>query len=313
MTQTSSRISKATLETEKIAKENNKIIADLRIQQKNAVENLDYDTAEMIENQIKEIRQSSKLLEFQEKLNVFAERLTEIVTNSYSNVEEIKKEGKKDQHQIRTRINNEFESLRAKQINELVSLEKDYASARLRETQRLIPEQEELLKKSKNAALTKDFDLARQYRDAAALVAETDLEARLMKTDNDFNELRKTLMAKQKDDIVFLSKKLDEELNTVERTVELKLQKEDTQRNVKVFNHFDKYQTSACACLDPNDTNARIRQLDEVCTQILYSINCPKPSGIGETTATNSQLNNMRVQNSKRSSRASKQSNRTKK
>ena len=180
------------------------------------------------------------------------------------------------------------------------SLEKDFAAARLRETERTIPEQEELLKKSKNAALLKDFELARNYREAASLLAETDLETRLAKTDNEFENLRKALLTKQKEEVEFLSKRLDDELFTLQRKTQMKLQNEETNRNIKIFGCFDKFSTAGCASVDPNETNAKIRRFDQKCTEILNEFNCPKPKGIGDNYATSSQIDAAKTQNSRK-------------
>lgn len=293
---------KLTEEEIKERKKASKTIADLRLQQKNAIQNLDYDTAEALEKQMREARLNEAEYVFQKKLEEFSQRLPQIVQDSYKIIDGIQKWSKNEEHQIRSRINTDFESLRSRHVKDLISLEKDFAAARLRETERTIPEQEELLKKSKNAALIKDFELARNYREAANLLAETDLETRLAKTDNDFENLRKALLTKQRDEVEFLSKKLDDELSTLERKAQIKLQNEETNRNIKIFGCFDKYTTAGCGSIDPNEANAKIRKFDQICTQILNEMNCPKPKGIGDSYATNSQIDNAKAQNSKKAS-----------
>lgn len=298
-------------EEDKKKLKDSKTIADLRIQQKNAIQNLDYDTAEYLEKQIQDVHAGQSDYIFHKKLDEFSQRLPQIVQDSNTAVEKIRTWNKNEEHQIRARVNNDFESLRGRHVKELIELEKDFASARLRETERTIPEQEELLKKSKNAALIKDFELARNYREAANLLAETDLETRLAKTDNDFENLRKSLLAKQKDEVEYLSKRLDEELLTLERKTQIKLQNEESSRNIKIFGCFEKYSTAGCGSTDPNEMYNRIRKFDQVCTQILMDMNCPKPKGIGDNYATNSQIEAAKLQNSKRAA-ASRTSRTTK-
>ena len=114
-------------------KKASKTIADLRIQQKNAIQNLDYDTAEAIEKQMREARFSEAEYVFQKKIEEFSQRLPQIVQDSQTNVDNIQKWNKTEEHQIRSRINNDFKSLRSRHVKDLISLEKDYAAARLRE------------------------------------------------------------------------------------------------------------------------------------------------------------------------------------
>ena len=87
----------------------------------------------------------------------------------------------------------------------------------------------------------------------------------------------------------------------------MKLQNEETNRNIKIFGCFDKYSTAGCSSIDPNESNAKVRKFDQVCTQILMDMNCPKPKGIGDSYATNSQIEAAKTQNTKKLS-APKQS-----
>ncbi|OHS94496.1 hypothetical protein TRFO_11127 [Tritrichomonas foetus] len=311
MNTSSKRFSKTFTEHEEMKKNANKTITELRIQQKNAIQNLDYDTAESIESKISAEKQAIVEYLFQQRCQEFEKRLAQIVADSFAYLDEIRENYKKEERQIRIRINNDFDQVRDRQVKALISLEKDYAAARLRETERIVPEQEELLQKSKNAALIKDFELARQYRDSAALIAEADLETRLARLDNDFESLRKTTISKQREDIELLSKRLDEELKILADRFQLKLKREDEKRNVKIIAHFEKYSCIVCGTTDITDPEVRIKKLDYICTSVLLGMNCPKPKGIGDTTATNSTLENTKLQNAKKSTTASRTGTRT--
>ena len=290
MSKATRRYLKPISEHEILKRQANKNITQLRIQQKNAIQNLDYDTAENIEQQIKDEKVTAVEFLYRERVKKFEERLHRILSDSKSLIDGLKEKYIKDERQIRVRVNNEFNSLRERQVKDLISLEKDYASARLRETERTIPEHEELLKRSKNAALVKDFELARKYRDSAALVAETDLEARLQKTDSDFENLRRTTISKQREEIEYLSRKLDDELKALSLQAQNRLKKEDNIRNIKIIGHFDNYATLIRGMVEIPDIENRIKDLDNLCNQILREHNCPRPNGIGDASALNSTL-----------------------
>ena len=260
-------------------------IAELRQKQKLAIKNNDFETAEEIEAQINQMRESELVSDVSVILEEFSQKTAEIVDKSFAYIEEIEQQRLHDEHGFRIRINKQFEALKQEQTKALIELERDFAAARLRETERRIPEQEMFLMRAQHAATTKNFNEAKQLRELAQLCAEADLKTRMAKVDEDFEAARKGLMAKQREAIEALSKQLETGLESIRDKARLKVRKEDERRDIKIRGHLSEYQTmfGSTAAKEAAD---RANEFERTMATILANRGCSLPKGIGDCTKT---------------------------
>lgn len=260
-------------------------IAELRQKQKLAIKNNDFETAEEIEAQINQMRENELVSDISAILDEFSQKAADIVEKSFAYIEEIEQQRLHDEHGFRIRINKQFESLKEEQTRALIELERDFAAARLRETERRIPEQEMFLMRAQHAATLKSFQEAKQLRELAQLVAEADLKMRLAKVDDDFESARKVLMSKQREAIESLASQLEAGLVSIRDKARLKVRKEDERRDVKVRTHLSEYQTmfGSTASKEAGD---RANEFERTLATILANKGCAAPKGIGDCTKT---------------------------
>lgn len=274
----SSRKPKPKKSQTKGATELDKQIAELRQMQKMAIKNNDFETAEEIENQITNLKSQNRDATYDNLAASFEQKAHEILDTSLTLVENLVQQQKNEEHDYRVRINQLFESLRDEQIKTLIDLEKDFAAARLRETERRISEQDELLAKAQHAATLRRFEEAKKLREAAQVVAEADLQCRLAKADENFEVARKATMKQQKEAIEALSNKLVTGLNKIAENTNLKITKEEELRDIRVKSHFDDYARMF------RESPSRVKELEAKLLDILEQKGCSVPKGIGANT-----------------------------
>lgn len=268
------------------ASELDKRIAELRQMQKLAIKNNDFETAEEIENQITTLKNETKDAEYDNLLVSFEQKAHEILDASLEIVATLADQQKTEEHDYRVRINQLFETLRDEQIKALIDLEKDFAASRLRETERRISEQDELLAKAQHAATLRRFEEAKKLREAAQVVAEADLQCRLAKADDNFELTRKAVMKQQKEAIEALSNKLVTGLSKIAENTALKIAKEEELRVIRIKSHLDEYSRLFGTAASNRDDAARVKELESKLIEILEQKECAVPKGIGANVRT---------------------------
>lgn len=281
-----SRLKKIQGDIETNSKEVNKIIADMRLQQKQAIQNLDFDTAETIENEINVLKEEAKNFGKDDIYNSFVDEAQQIVNGISYLIEEVRDDTMEKEKKIRVRVNEEFNELKAKHIKELIQMEKDYVAARFRETERNIPEREDLIRQSQNAAKNGDFESARKLHDQALLVAQLDLEQRLIKIDRDFDEIKKNAFKAQKDSIIYLSNILETDIKDSNQRSEIKIGDLLKNRDAQLIGHYNKFAKKLCSKESPAKNEIILNNLEKLLAETLFELDCPLPKGIGERAKT---------------------------
>jgi hypothetical protein len=111
---------------------------------------------------------------------------------------------------------------------ELRNIDQSHGITLLRETEREVPEQIELLERAKAAAIVGQFSEARRLREEARQVAESELEARKQRVDREFSESRSILATRQQNAIEAITKKWEDEVNDL--NAEVRARKAETQQ-----------------------------------------------------------------------------------
>jgi hypothetical protein len=183
-------------------------ITQLRSLQRSAVAALDIDAAEDIEGQIINLSAeafAAAVVQLKERMYA---NVRSLILWHKTNIDTLRNTEYTKTVDLRTHINAEFEALKAKHLQDLVSLETEFASVRMKDSQRTIPEYEEILAQAKAAAAIRDWEQARLLQTAAATAAQTEMDKRLAKLDTDFRGQSESLLQTHQKDLEFLVKKL---------------------------------------------------------------------------------------------------------
>jgi hypothetical protein len=185
-------------------------VARLRALQRTAVASLDLVSAEEIQRKILSLTDDTFDADFKELHDRFASEVTGIINGHLNHVQSLKATEFDSIIEFRRHIHAEFEAMKSRHHEGLVALETEFAAFRLKESQRLIPEYEELVAQSKAAAMIGDFETAKEFQSMALVVAQKEWDKRIKKVDFDVRGQTESLLQMQQKDIETLSKKLND-------------------------------------------------------------------------------------------------------
>jgi hypothetical protein len=264
-------------------------ILQLRRQHKLAVSNVDFDRAEELDREIAACRNSERASATALLFSQFRDRTVSIVEGSRAYVAQLVNKKEDSDRAVRIQINSLFQSLQDSHFKSLADFERDSAQARLRETERTIPEQEKLLLEARHAGAAHLYDRARELRDLADLIGQTDLEARLVRLEDDCEATRQALLKKQRSEIEALSRRLDAELKNIDDRTRVAITKEWDLRDIKLVGHFDKAIRDFANIAQGTDSLAQGTAFEREFATHLTELNCPIPRGIGNAAKTRPQ------------------------
>jgi hypothetical protein len=264
-------------------------VRELRRRQKLAIQSMDFDLAEAIEKQIHGARGVEIDQVVQDACVKIQNEADKVLKDIEERLKVVEQEKIKNEGKIRIRINTQFDSIQSGHITALIEMEQNYAAVRLRETERTIPEQEKLLLQAKHAGAALEFDKARSFRDAAQLVGETDLQARLARLDEEFEKGRQGLLKRQREDVIFLSKRLDEELHSAsELAGHETVQILDT-RAPRLTAVLERAVRDLTADVPDGEVETHAGKLERTLAEFLVASNCPVPVAVGNSVRTRPQ------------------------
>ena len=206
----------------------NEKIEELRNKRKQAIQALDFDAAEEYDIQIKEAQEQ-----------VIADRMTkiyeEILKELYDHILKYDKISKdidlstaKTESELNQRYQEFFDQAQNQLDKELQNIDKSHEEALLREAEREVPEQIDLLERAKAAAVAGNYKEAKSLRDKAREIGEQELEARKMRIDEEFAQSRSQLSEKQQRAIQKIQDKYEEENAAL--NAEVQMRKLETQQ-----------------------------------------------------------------------------------
>lgn len=270
------RSSTALKSTKKTAPNSQKI-QQLRAERKAAIADLNFARVKELDQEIDKLANTtddnSLLVEMKDKL-------TELYRVSMEKVSQLESQAQAKRHDHRTHINEMFKEMKQAHINEIIEMDRQFAQLRLRESERSIPERDELIAKARTAANLKEYEKAASFQEHAIIVGETELEARFAKVDQNYNSARTDLLSKQKKAIASLSKKLQAGLKQIETELEISKKNEMSALNSKLGAMYLKYVNKLTAPVRKGGYGLPVKSVQKAAMDTLTSIDCPIPSEI---------------------------------
>ena len=188
-------------------------INDLRIKKQAAIDVLDFETAETIENQI------------QEELNNFAKvQISDVLLQAKQEADRLEKQfdqrlqdeaeiSRQNTQKIFTKYQVIVEDLEQQHVDQLMENENERAYTLIQESEQDIEEQLQLLEEAKKEASLSNFAKAKELRQQARDVAEAELERRRKETEEKYQKIKEETIQKQKEELNDLAKQHEEEVN----------------------------------------------------------------------------------------------------
>ncbi|EAX95354.1 hypothetical protein TVAG_078100 [Trichomonas vaginalis G3] len=203
--------------------QNHQTKLDLRKKKKIAIQNLDYQTARNIDQEIERINEEESIQAHQLKIDEYKDSLIQIFAMYNERQNELNNEREDNIKKIRIRVNDIFTELRKQQTQDLVELEKQHASHRLHELYRPVPDYETLISQSRKAASLGNYDNAETLQQEAYAIQERDMKIRMQRVDDRFHMKSQTAMKDYRTSIINLVQKLQNDIKTAQDTSDTSL------------------------------------------------------------------------------------------
>ena len=257
---------------------NTKKIAELRAARKAAIDRLDFVTAEKIENEINELlsgKKSEDLSMIKSDLETFLKDSIEYYKQKLIQLDESKEQ---DIYNFRKQINQRFEALKSKHMDEMIELERLYSNDRLKESQRVSPEFDHIAEKAKSAGILHDYKTAMELQEEAYLAAQASLDRRLAQVDQEYENKNQILMSKQKTELLQLIKRLQTGLEKINEKDSQTRSSEKNSLDTKIASEFQRHMKKLHQRLRQSEIAEPKTEIENFINKILEenNLDCPK-------------------------------------
>jgi len=191
-------------------------LSDLRLKKKIAIQTLDFDAAEEFDMEI--LAQNEQITN--NLVNKIKSEIIKETEVSIAKFDKIKREIEefriRSQNQLTNSYHESIDKVVLQNEKEIKNLEKSHCNSLLREAERPVTQQIEILERAKKLATEGHYQEAKQLREDARNVGENELQMRKEKVDSEFAQSRVLLTAKQQeslDQIAILYENETEKLN----------------------------------------------------------------------------------------------------
>lgn len=173
-------------------------LSELHQKKQNAIDALDFETAEYYYNEIQNQISKRAQSQIEEIHHETIRELQRIQRNHKQLLEDLAEEKRKSDVRLYTKYQVLFQETQDDHIKQLMDLEKDRGITLLEESEREIPEQIELLNQAKKEAFLSRFEKAKQLRQEARDFGEAELERRRKEVEEHFQGMKDTMLVRHK-------------------------------------------------------------------------------------------------------------------
>jgi hypothetical protein len=253
-------------------------LARLRTLQKTAIAAGNIDLAEQCEGEISALRQGTFASSFCDLKREFDEAVRRLITLYERRMSELEAKEEPSLRAFRQHINDDFINMQERHVHRLKQLQRAFASARLRESQRPVPEAEWLVQQSRFAAQIRDFEQAKQLLAQAAAVGQAECERRVAKLDLDLKAQTGLILQDQKKEMEAMVARLDRGVALIHTENEAKKATESETRDLKLIAELQKFTRRLIALAGPGaHISPHQRELEDLLVEIIESAALPVP------------------------------------
>lgn len=228
------------------------------------IENLEFEKASDIENQIQQRRYStieSKYEEEASKLDQQIQNYYDILQNNLAIINENADQCELKQREI---ADSSFRETCERHMNELKQIQKEYSIEVLRAREKIVPQQLEQERRAKELAKVNDFEGAIRLRALAQKIHDLEHQQRREDINKKYESIKSQVYERQNNELAILSTKLKEALERKQRIVENDIQKQNKQFLVSVISEKQKSSTRLVnGIVNPEKKKAYAEKLDK--------------------------------------------------
>lgn len=262
----------------------NDLISDLHTMKQKAIEALDFEAAESLHNEILDTIQKRALSQIDQIKHESMLNLERVQKNHTQALLDIAEHKRRMDARLYTKFQVIFEETQEDHIQQLMDLEKERGLTLLDESEKPVEEQILLLEQAKNEAVLTHFDKAKELRQKAREVGESELEARRLRVEADFQERKEQMLEQHKLDLEQITKLHEDEIKNMKEECEERDRKEDLIFRNALDNILHEADVRFEACTTNDETKAKARNdlrllMDESYEKYASTpLNLPKPT-----------------------------------
>ena len=184
-----------------MASKGDQLISELYIKKVNAINALDFETAQRLNQEI-ETQRTVMAAEQVDDVRHWAVAEAKRVMNDYrKRLADYAEEKRRCDARLYSRFQVMFEETRDDHIHQLMDLEKEHGLTLLEESELDVPEQVEVLEKAKEEALKGNLERAMELKQQARGIGEEAIEKRRLEVEEQFKELKEEIIERQKQEL----------------------------------------------------------------------------------------------------------------
>jgi hypothetical protein len=262
-------------------------VAKLRRLQKTAIRACDIDVAEECEGEIRAFREATFGSSFRELKAQLDESVLSVLDAHQQKLSTLEADEQAAVLLHKRHINSDFMRMRDRHVERLKQLQRDFANARLRETQRVVPEAHWLVVQSQYAAQTGDFGQARELLAQVAAVRRADSERRLAKDDAELKVQTAIILQEQKREMELMVAKLNKGLAVLRADTQRHRDAETEARDTRLTAELQKVTWKLLALAPPGtDIAPYQRELEDLLVGRIEAIGLPIPQKLKNSPKT---------------------------
>lgn len=201
------------------------------------INNLDFAKAKLCEDKINQLKHNRK-----EDAKKYAEReiregMSKIHEEYLKSIQYYKEGFVSYELEIRERYDNAFQDMQSRHIKDLIDIEKQYALEVIKSKNRRCTESDNLKEQAKKLANGNNFDDAMRFKIKAEKALVMELEMRRAKIDAKYDTIRRQIFDRQKNELLILSEKLQNEVARNDQGLEAELLSLDKIFNANIIAH----------------------------------------------------------------------------
>lgn len=240
-------------------------INDLRIKKQKAVDVLDFETAEDMENQIQQELLNFSKYQCQDALSIAKSELKKYHKLAEKRLADEAEESRQNTQMIYSKYQTLVEQTEERHISELMEIEQDRTYTLITESERDVEEQITMLEEAKAEAKVCHFDKAKELRQRAQDIAKEELERRRVETEDRFAKLKEVTIDAQKEELEKLTQDHEAEVKAEQSRQELQfaksIQEFIDEINIICTKACTKFNAVAAKNMDVGEFSSDIREL----------------------------------------------------
>jgi hypothetical protein len=266
----------------------------MRALQKTAISACDIDYAEQIDDVISSLHKNAFDTAWNKLKADFGDAVRSLLALYEQNMRQVNETEESKLLTFKRQINTDFLKLQARHREYLTDLQKEFASLRLRESQRTVRESDELVKQSKYAASIHNYEQAKMLQSLAQTAAQNELERRFERIETEMRIQVVRTIAEQQKEIENLVERLERGITTIKTAADNDRALEFDMKDVKFIGELTKYTKDLVAIAGQHiPVPPYQRELEDLLREIIESAGLAVPAKLKRNAKTATKQSSM--------------------